>query len=112
MTHFNPELTVETHGDTQSKVYTSDEAYTVCGSALNHFGSKSQRMKAVEEFTELALALCRYIQEPTDMHFDLVIDEIADANVMLMQMAILFGHQDVVNHYFTKLERLEKMIKE
>lgn len=106
MTSSDFDLSVETFGDIKTKVYTQEEAYQVCQSAMDLFGHSHQQSKAIEEFLELSLELTR------DNNVTNIIDELADANIMLMQMGLLFGHEKVVQRMFYKLDRLEQRMKD
>lgn len=98
------DLTVETYSDQQQKTYTQEEAYDICKNALDKFGTYHQQSKAIEEFLEVSLALLKNNNQEN------IIDELADANIMLMQMGLLFGHDKVVQRMFYKLNRLEGLI--
>lgn len=83
--------------------------------ALRAWGREAQIRKAAEEAVELANALMHYKDDPdTDQHYARlgdVIDEIADCEIMLTQLRLLFNIGGQVDgRVLTKLERLEGLL--
>lgn len=82
-----------------------------CRAALAAFGRDSQMMVAIEEMSELTKELCKNSRgQENTTH---IAEEIADVEIMLCQMKMLFdceGQVETFRRY--KLERLEKRIKE
>lgn len=83
----------------------------ICRAALEAFGKSSQVQVAIEEMSELTKELCKNGrgQENTTR----IAEEIADVEIMLCQMVMLFncaGQVDEFRRY--KLERLAGRIKE
>ena len=52
------------------------------------YGSDNQQDKAIEECSELIQAICKY-KETLD-HVENIVDEIADVEIMLNQLKIIF----------------------
>ena len=86
----------------------------ICRAALEAFGSEAQITMVFEEMAELQDVLCKFLRgrvdEDTRTH---IAEEIADVEIMLCQMVMLFdcsGQVDKFRRY--KLERLAGRIKE
>ena len=86
----------------------------ICRAALEAFGAESQITMVFEEMAELQDVLCKFLRgrvdEDTRTH---IAEEIADVEIMLQQMKILFdcaGQVETFRRY--KLERLAERIKE
>ena len=65
-----------------------------------HYGTKTQRLKAIEELTELAEVLIKDINK-REYHRADVREEVADVQIMLLQLKEIYRFTD---------EELEKMI--
>ena len=82
--------------------------------AIAKFGTEAQTRKAVEELTELSLALQRALSGRADMNN--IREEIADVEIMLGQMRILYNTPLIVTDFTiddwkeAKLSRLENLI--
>ncbi len=77
--------------------------------AVSHFGVQSQISKAIEEMSELTTELARF-QNKIGMNVN-IIEEIADASIMLEQLKVIFGPELVETHIKLKLKRLEALLK-
>ena len=67
----------------------------VLEAALSAYGSEIQRVVAIEELSELQKELCKSLRGQTDTQH--IAEEIADVQIMLEQMMILYElHYDVV----------------
>ena len=67
----------------------------VLEAALSAYGSEIQRVVAIEELSELQKELCKSLRGQTDRRH--IAEEIADVQIMLEQMMILYElHYDVV----------------
>ena len=88
-----------------------DNINEICKRAIEHFGEVPQKVKATEELSELITELARDIN---DEHADResVIDEIADCNIMLRQLTIMYGEGNVLMRTYEKASRLADRIKE
>lgn len=83
----------------------------ICREALETFGADSQVMIAIEEMSELTKELCKNGRgQENTTH---IAEEIADVEIMLRQMMILFDCKEDVDKFCRyKLERLAGRIKE
>jgi NTP pyrophosphatase (non-canonical NTP hydrolase) len=74
--------------------------------AITKFGMRKQRIKAAEETAELTQALLKdELGEPHNVE-----EEIADVEIMLAQMRLIYN-QDTINGYIdAKLERLKRRL--
>lgn len=83
----------------------------ICRRALEAFGAQAQVMMAIEEMSELTKELCKNGRgQENTTH---IAEEIADVEIMLRQMVMLFdcaGQVETFRRY--KLERLAERIKE
>ena len=73
--------------------------------AINHFGVEKQKMKAIEESSELIRAISRDDREN-------IIEEIADTRIMEKQLKIIytFEESDIAKVIIQKLNRLYNTI--
>ena len=83
----------------------------ICQAALETFGKELQVTMAIEEMSELTKELCKNSRgQKNTTH---IAEEIADVEIMLQQMVMLFdceGQVETFRRY--KLERLEKRREE
>ena len=77
--------------------------------AIEHWGIPSQIMMLFEEMGELQTALTHYLRDRIEAPS--VEDEIADVQVMLNQMKIIFDEENIDLIYEEKLKRLHNMIE-
>jgi NTP pyrophosphatase (non-canonical NTP hydrolase) len=80
----------------------------VCDLAIEHYGYYSQKIKAVEEMSELTTEVCHSLIDRDHT----VEEEIADCFIMLVQLQKMYNSDLVEKHIVAKLKRLEKRIKE
>lgn len=83
----------------------------ICQAALETFGKELQMTMAIEEMSEPTKELCKNSrgQENTPH----IAEEIADVEIMLQQLVILFDCKETVDKYRQyKLERLAGRIEE
>lgn len=79
----------------------------ICQKALNTYGAEPQITMVFEEMAELQKELCKYLRGKDNVNE--IAEEIADTEIMLEQMKILFGiRYKVEGHKTQKLERLEQ----
>lgn len=82
----------------------------VCGMAIDTFGEQSQVIVAVEELSELQKELCKLLRG--QYHIDDMSEEIADVEIMILQMKRILNNWDAVNVMKQKkLARLAERIK-
>ena len=83
--------------------------------AIDTDGTEAQMMKCIEEMAELIQAINKYFRASTQFKwaeaYDSVVEEIADVQIMLEQMRIVFGDKSVDEQITAKLGRLEKRLK-
>ena len=77
----------------------------ILGRAVSFYGSEIQRVVAIEELSELQKELCKSLRGQTDRQH--IAEEIADVQIMLEQMMILYElHYDVAAWPWKKVDRL------
>lgn len=77
----------------------------ILGRAISFYGSEIQRVVAIEELSELQKELCKSLRGQTDRQHSA--EEIADVQIMLEQMMILYElHYDVAAWRWKKVDRL------
>lgn len=77
---------------------------SVLETAIKRYGLQAQKMMAVEECAEFLNSIAKLDRgraTPED-----VIDEIADVTIMMRQMALVFGKEEVEQRIKFKVERL------
>lgn len=83
----------------------------ICRAALDAFGKSSQMQVAIEEMSELTKELCKNGRGQENATH--IAEEIADVEIMLRQMVMLFDCSFTVDKFRRyKLERLAERIKE
>lgn len=83
----------------------------ICRRALEAFGAQAQVMMVIEEMSELTKELCKHRRGRDNVKA--IAEEIADVEIMLRQMVMLFdcaGQVETFRRY--KLERLAERMKE
>lgn len=82
-----------------------------CNTIAHHYGKDSQVLIAIEEMSELTKELCKYFRR-----FDRkneIIEEIADAEIMIEQLKCLFDiHTEVEDEIDYKIERQLRRIEQ
>lgn len=94
------------------------EEYTVLHSAIETYGRRAQTEKACEEFAELIAALSRLTclietaagSDAVQAGWNAVCEELADAEVMLAQMRIIYDGGATEGIRAAKLRRLAKRL--
>ena len=77
----------------------------ILGRAVSFYGSEIQRVVAIEELSELQKELCKSLRGQTDRQH--IAEEIADVQIMLEQMMILYElHYNVAAWRWKKVDRL------
>lgn len=83
----------------------------ICRRALEAIGAQAQVMMVIEEMSELTKELCKHRRGRDNVKA--IAEEIADVEIMLRQMVMLFdcaGQVETFRRY--KLERLAERMKE
>ena len=91
---------------------TAEREGAILEAALNHYGATAQRRQMIEEMAELTQALCKLeriarIPDHGEAYAEACVhvqEEIADVQIMLNQMQLLFG--DCTDWEVRKLKRL------
>ena len=79
--------------------------------AVQHYGAEHQKKKAIEEMGELITAISR--EQDGRATTEQVITEIADVQIMMRQLALIYGIDAVANEIDRKQRRLlRRMDKE
>lgn len=84
-------------------------AQAVIEQAVSVFGAERQTRKAVEELTELSLALQRALEGRGDN--DNICEEIADVEIMIAQLRFIFFSGKIDEWKDKKIARLAAKIK-
>ena len=58
---------------------------------INHYGTLNQKLIAIEEMAELQKAIVKHIRQESEENINSVIEEIADVQVMLEQLKMIFS---------------------
>lgn len=89
------------------------KASEIYKTAINHWGNDMQINQAVEEMAELIQAINKMRQQPSPDHLDNVDEEIADVEIMLDQLKLIYGitDQKIIEIKEKKLERLQKTLE-
>lgn len=77
--------------------------------AVNTFGANQQIIKAMEELGELSTALARYFTK-SKSNTSNINEEIADVEIMLNQLRLIFSNAEIDKHKKEKLERLKGVV--
>lgn len=86
-----------------------DERKEVYLRALHKWGAQNQTMIAVEEMSELTKEICKLHRGKKELE-DLA-DEIADVTIMMEQLRLIYGVNDLVcAHMDMKVRRLQHRI--
>lgn len=82
--------------------------------AIKTYGKAGQLTKAIEEMSELQKELCKAITEGTTINaLDSITQEMADVEIMLEQLKIIFANRERVEEWKKlKLLRLEYRLKQ
>lgn len=86
-------------------------AHEICKAAIEHYGRETQIITAIEEMAELIQAICKRLRGYDN--FDNFSEEMADVNIMLRQLYMMFPKEGMHADAWwmgKKLERLESRI--
>ena len=89
-----------------NKKFTKDEEIVICNKAINTYGNASQKVKAIEEMGELIQAISKSLLDNKNN----VEEEIADVEIMLTQLKIMYNLNDIDNWRNYKLKRLKERV--
>lgn len=92
----------------------------ILNKAIETYGEESQIDMAIEECSELIQALCKYKRLVKngylDKEYEAVINnvygEVADVQIMMKQMNIIFNTDNITFYEISKLSRLERRLND
>lgn len=92
----------------ESKILTTYEK------AVNEFGGRTQAIKATEELSELSIELTRFALADDRYSREKVLEEIADVEIMLKQLKIIFNfsQDEILDMKCLKVAKLEMILQE
>lgn len=82
---------------------------TVLKKAIKHWGAAAQERKAIEEMAELIVELSRPEKRKDRLK---ICEEIADVQIMLDQLRLIYSVNDIIMFRDVKMNRLENYLKE
>lgn len=78
---------------------------------INHYGTFNQKLIAIEEMAELQKAIVKHIRQESEENINSVIEEIADVQVMLEQLKMIFSCKSKIDEIMdAKIDRQIKRI--
>lgn len=80
--------------------------------ALNHYGSKSQEDKLIEEMAELTQAILKHRRKRTATTLEHLHDEFADVQIVMEQFKLMLDKEKLESHREDKLIYLESLINQ
>lgn len=80
----------------------------IIAAAVETYGYEDQMLQAIEELAELQRAITRAIKAPADR--DNLHEEIADVEIMLMQLRTIFDEKEIDEWKEYKMERLARRL--
>ena len=99
-------IILENNSPLCNKRFTKDEEIIICNKAINSYGNASQKIKAIEEMGELIQAISKSLLDGENN----VEEEIADVEIMLTQLKIMYNLNDIDNWRNYKLKRLKERV--
>ena len=99
-------IILENNSPLFNKRFTKDEEIIICNKAINTYGNASQKIKAIEEMGELIQAISKSLLDNENN----VEEEIADVEIMLTQLKIMYNLSDIENWRNYKLNRLKERV--
>lgn len=90
-----------------------EERRDTYNAALAKWGMVPQLYVAIEEMSEVIKALTKFMRDPDRMEdaISSIIEEVADATIMLEQLRLIFGINDEVCEAMdAKIERLKERV--
>lgn len=80
----------------------------LCAEAVDIYGTEAQIWMAIEEMAELSNALAKHRRDRVTRED--VCEEIADVAIMMIQLAAIFGPDEVNDYLESKMDRLDKRL--
>lgn len=80
---------------------------------IKHYGKNHQEIKAIEEMSELIQALSKHLmqEDPIGATLENVKEEIADVKVMVDQLMIIYGEDNIIETVKEKIERQKERMR-
>lgn len=78
--------------------------------AIEFWGEEAQKSMFYEEFGELLQAMNKYKRDDTDKNYYNIREEIADVEIMLNQLKLIYGEQQINKIKQTKIGKLEDVL--
>lgn len=91
----------------ESLISCDAQTLTILTKSLEHFGRVNQQVKTIEEMAELTKEVCKEIGGLLSNR-EAVIEELADVQIMIFQMQMIYGVDDVQQQIAIKLHRLKE----
>ncbi len=82
----------------------------ICKKAINTFGERNQMIKAIEECGELITVLAQTFTKSNDVPVGAILTEIADVEIMIQQLRVIFGDNAIEQYKEEKLKKLEGVV--
>lgn len=90
---------------------TNKEKIELYKNTIEHFGKEKQCLKAIEEFAEVQQQLVKHLLDPQSINIKAnLCEEIADAEIMLEQLMMMFSIKQIDTLKEFKLKRLKALI--
>ncbi len=94
-------------------VYSENEIKAILKQFIDFWGYECQSTVAIEEFSELIKALCKYKREDYEpKYIPAILEEIADAHNMINQLEMYFGKEEIYKIRCSKLDRAAGYLKQ
>lgn len=78
---------------------------------IDHYGTLNQKLIAIEEMAELQKAIVKHIRQESEENINSAIEEIADVQVMLEQLKMIFSCRSKTDEIMdAKIDRQIKRI--
>lgn len=90
-------------------MFSKEKQREICFKAVRTFGENAQCIKAMEECGEMVHALARKVLDQ-DPNFDNICEEVADVEILMEQMRVVFGDAFIDKWKQNKLEKLNKVV--
>ena len=103
-------ITDDIRGLVNSELIKAERKLKICKKAINTFGERNQMIKAIEECGELITVLAQTFTKPNDVPVGAILTEIADVEIMIQQLRVIFGDNAVDQYKEEKLKKLEGVV--
>lgn len=92
------------------KLISKEKQAEICKKTINTFGERNQMIKAIEECGELITVLAQTFTKSNDVPVGAILTEIADVEIMIQQLRIIFGDNAVDQYKENKLKKLKGVV--